>query len=186
MSKLSFTLLRTKFMNVIRKKPLVIALVAVALLVASIGATTIPSVDTTTAHSPKTEDHQRELIGAVDVSTGAPQNGRDPASQSQNSLASAASKPEGPGQRVSKPAANVNGSHGHHDAPAKPSGVNSAGCVVGYGKPGEQCLPTPGANKPVTCDYVHSKGFHHGLSVTGDDQFHLDKNHDDIACGHDD
>lgn len=174
--------------TLIQKKPLVVMAIAIVLIISSLVAFVVPAdgSDKNTGESKSSEDHQRELIGAVDISTGAPQDGRDPANQSQNSLASAASKPEGPGQRTAKPAKNVEGSHSHHDAPAKQPSVNSAGCIVGYGKAGEQCLPTPGANKPVTCDYVHSKGFHNGISVTGDDPYHLDKNHDKTACGHGD
>lgn len=185
MRKVSFTSLPAKTTQLMRKKPLILIAISLILVGASIAAVAAPSKTSPTA-SPQTEDHKRELIGAVDTSVGMPQDGRDPAAQPQNSLASAASKPEGPGQRTAKPAANVTGSHDHHASPSTQDGVTSAGCVIGYGKPGEQCLPTPGKGKAVTCDYVHSKGFHDGLVVTGDDKYNLDKNNDKTACGHSD
>ena len=183
MRKVSFTSLPAKAKQLIRKKPLVLVVISLVLAVTSIVAVAAPS-KTNPSASPKTDDYQRELIGAVDTSVGMPQDGRDPASQPQNSLASAASKPEGPGQRNDKPAANAQGDHSHHHEMPKQEGVTSAGCIVGYGKP-DQCLQTPGEGKPVTCEYVHKRGFHNGLAVTGNDKYHLDKNHDKIACGHD-
>jgi hypothetical protein len=184
MIKVQFSLLPAKATAIMRKKPLVLIVISLVLVGTSIAAASSPAA-TNKATSPKSEDYQRELLGAVDTTVGTPQNGRDPASQPQNSLASAASKPEGPGQRVAKPAANVSGSHDHHDVSAKQTGVTSGGCIIGYGNAG-QCLATTGHDQDITCEYVHEKGFHHGLAVTGDDHLHLDKNNDKTACGHDD
>lgn len=168
-----------------KKQALVLATATVLLLSVIGSAVIVPAVNRPDSDA-LAGDHQRDLKAAVDSEDGEPQNGRDPASQIQNSLASAATKPSGPGQRTDTPAANVQGDHDHHAEHHTQPGVTSGGCIVGYGKPGEQCLPTPGEGKPVTCDYVHQKGFPHGIAVTGNDRYHLDKNHDETACGHGD
>lgn len=183
--KQHLTSLLLKLRRLNKKQALAMAAVSVLLISVISSAAIVPAVNRPSSDA-QAGDHQRDLKAAVDSEDGEPQNGRDPASQIQNSLASAATKPSGPGQRTDTPAANVQGDHDHHAEHQTPSGTTSAGCIVGYGKPGEQCLPTPGEDKPVTCEYVHSKGFPHGIAVTGNDQFHLDKNHDKTACGHGD
>lgn len=131
---------------------------------------------------------KQELKNAVDKPNGAPRDGRDPASQAQNSLASAASKENGAGLRTDEPAKKVKGDKGKrvhpHDVLADPKtdGTTSGGCIIGYGQAGEQCLPTNGDHKKITCDYVRNY-FPDGVAVTGDDRLKLDKNRDKIACG---
>jgi hypothetical protein len=135
--------------------------------------------------------YKQELKSAVDKPNGAPRDGRDPASQGQNSLASAASKENGAGLRTDKPAANVKGDNGKHVHPhdvladPKTDGTTSGGCIIGYGQAGAQCLPTNGDHKKITCDYVR-KYFPNGVAVTGDDSLKLDKNGDKTACGNGD
>jgi hypothetical protein len=135
--------------------------------------------------------YKQELKNAVDKPNGAPRDGRDPALQVQNSLASAASKENGAGLRTDKPAKKVKGETGrqvHPDdvlADPKTDGTTSGGCIIGYGQAGEQCLPTNGDHKKITCDYVR-KYFPNGIAVTGDDSLKLDKNRDKTACGTDD
>src|SRR5690554_5918693 len=90
--------------------------------------------------------YQHQLRSQVDTASGAPRSGRDPASQKQTSLSEVATKPVGSGQRVEKPAANVSGGKKRVN-PAKvlpdtkKTGVLASGCLLGYGTPGEQCLP---------------------------------------------
>jgi hypothetical protein len=137
------------------------------------------------------EAYKQELKSAVDKPNGAPRDGRDPASQGQNSLASAASKENGAGLRTDKPAANVKGDNGKHVHPnevladPKTDGTTSGGCIIGYGQAGGQCLPTNGDHKNITCDYVR-KYFPNGVAVIGDDSLKLDKNGDMTACGNGD
>ena len=135
--------------------------------------------------------HKKELRNAVEKPDGTPRDGRDPAKQKQNSLAAAASKGMGPGLRTDKPAKHVKGKHDKkvhpHDVLPDPKteGMNSAGCIVGYGQLGEQCLPTNGDHKKITCEYVRNY-FPDGVVVTGKDTLKLDKNKDKLACGRDD
>ena len=132
--------------------------------------------------------YKHELKNAVDKPNGAPRDGRNPALQAQNSLASAASKQNGVGLRTDKPAKEVKGDKGRqvhpHDVLTDPKtdGTTSGGCIIGYGQAGEQCLPTNGDQKKITCDYVR-KYFPDGIAVTGDDRLKLDKNRDKTACG---
>lgn len=132
--------------------------------------------------------YKKELKNAVDKPNGAPRDGRDPALQAQNSLASAASKENGVGLRTDKPAKEVKGDKGKHVHPhdvladPKTDGTTSGGCITGYGQDGEQCLPTNGDHKKITCDYVR-KYFPNGIAVTSDDRLKLDENRDMIACG---
>ncbi|HSH18360.1 MAG TPA: hypothetical protein VK978_03175, partial [Candidatus Saccharimonadales bacterium] len=67
---------------------------------------------------------------------------------------------------------------------SKKTGVNAAGCYINYGIQGEQCLPAGLANADGTlsCDKVRTK-FASGIKVSGNDRFHLDHNHDGLACG---
>lgn len=132
--------------------------------------------------------YKQELKNAVDMPNGTPRDGRDPALQVQNSLASAASKEHGVGLRTDKPAKEVKGHEDRqvhpHDVLSDPetNGTTSSGCIIGYGQAGGECLPTNGDHDKITCDYVR-KYFPDGISVTSDDGMNLDKNHDMIACG---
>lgn len=99
------------------------------------------------ANSPTNgQTYQQQLQAEVDTTTGAPQDGRNPAAQTQTSLAYAASQANGPGQQVDTPAANVVGDTSHKVDPAsvlpdtKDTGVLSGGCLLGYGTPGAQCV----------------------------------------------
>lgn len=134
--------------------------------------------------------YKDDLRGQVDTTTGAPRDGRDPAGQGQNDLASVASKPAGAGKRTDKPAAGVKAT-GQGAAPAttasstaQQTGLGTNGCYIDYGIQGQECLPAhAAANGTLTCDGVR-KHFPHGIAVTGTDRFHLDHNADGIACGH--
>lgn len=174
------------------KRPVYFGVVGLALvLVAAGGAMAIKAGVTADKQAKQQAQYERQLQAAVDTSTGAPRDGRDPASQGQNGLAAAASRPAGPGQQTDTPAAGVVEDHSGHDVKAetvlvdsKNSGVGNNGCLIDYGKPGEQCLPTPGTGQAVSCDHVR-KYFAHGIAVTGQDRFKLDANGDKTACGHD-
>jgi hypothetical protein len=62
-------------------------------------------------------------------------------------------------------------------------GLNAAGCFIGYGLPGEQCLPAHVARgQSVRCVDVGTH-FPEGVVVRGTDRFRLDRNGDRIACG---
>ena len=120
------------------------------------------------------QTYQQQLQSEVDTTAGAPMDGRNPATQTQTSLAYAASQATGPGQQVDKPAANIVGDSSHKVNPTsvlpdtKNTGVLSGGCLVGYGIPGQQCVQvgkvqvssagqTTGstlnlATQPLTCD----------------------------------
>lgn len=167
---------------------LVIAIVISAALTALIQLMPLPNETATSPDSTETKAYVEQLRNQVDTTTGAPRSGRDPASQQQNSLASAASQPTGIGQRIDKPAAGVTGDQSRHATSSdvytnsSQTGLGSNGCYVDYGKPGEQCLPAHAAtNGIVTCDGVHHN-FPNGIIVSGTDRFHLDKNLDGIAC----
>lgn len=134
--------------------------------------------------------YKETLQGQVDTSRGEPQAGRDPSSQQQTSLAYAASSANGAGSRTDKPAAGVSG-HNHtqtsysdvYGDPQK-TGINSAGCFVDYGIPGEQCVPAglAGDDGLLTCAELRSQ-FADGVKLSGSDRFHLDHNRDGWACG---
>jgi hypothetical protein len=137
--------------------------------------------------------YQQQLQSQVQNSNGTPTTGRDPSSQTQNSLASAASKPSGTGLRTDTVASGVTADTNHHVDPGNTmqgmdmggsatNGVLSNGCLADYGIPGQQCL-TPYApnNQPLTCTYVRQQ-FPQGIKVTGSDTRHLDTNGDGTAC----
>jgi hypothetical protein len=140
------------------------------------------------------QDYRAQLSAQVDTETGAPRSGRDPAVQIQTSLAAAASQPIGTGLMVEKPAAGVVGTP-RHVQPSdvipdlKKTRVLASGCLLDYGKPGEQCLPPyiPGntANLPDSCAAVR-RLFPAGIQVSGRDSFGIDKNSDKVACGNSD
>lgn len=145
---------------------------------------------------------QRQLRDQVDTATGSPRSGRDPATQQQDSLAAAASRPT-LGGGSSDPSSDFSSGlstdtstgasgtehSGHYQSSTsapnpdpKTSGISSSGCYYDYGKPGEECLPAHAAeNGSLTCSGVR-KHFPQGIKVTGTDRFNLDKNHDGIAC----
>ncbi|MBL8159622.1 hypothetical protein JNJ66_04140 [Candidatus Saccharibacteria bacterium] len=174
-----------------------LALIAAAILLVG-AAAAITFATGTGAPSAAQEEYQKQLQSQVESGDGAPLSGRDPASQPQNSLQSAASKPIGTESNIqtpddgSTPAAGVNTDHsghtGHTPVPgssaneAQESGVSSGGCLIDYGKAGEQCLQYPGSRDKITCEYVRTK-FKDGIAATGTDRFNLDRNKDKIACG---
>jgi hypothetical protein len=133
--------------------------------------------------------YKGDLRGQVDTTAGAPRDGRDPAGQGQNDLATVASKPAGAGKRTDTPAAGVKAT-GQAAAPAttgsstaQQTGLGTNGCYIDYGIQGQECLPAHAAtNGTLTCDGVRMH-FSHGIAVTGTDRFHLDHNTDGIACG---
>lgn len=123
----------------------------------------------------------------VDDETGAPRDGRDPASQQQSSLAAAASNPTGSGQRIENPEARTqveSSGAGVNDSPSE-AALGANGCFVDYGIQGEQCVPSHAAvNGTLTCEGVKTHGgFPDGVKVSGTDRFNLDTNHDGVACG---
>lgn len=134
-------------------------------------------------------EYSEDLQSQVDDSTGSPRSGRDPAAQSQASLAEVASRPTGAGTRTDKPAAGVSGNSNSRVESSdiygdpKTTGINSAGCYFDYGKQGEHCVPAHAVHHgPLTCAAVN-RYFENGVKVTGKDRFNLDKNNDGIACG---
>lgn len=166
------------------------AVVAAAVVIAVVVFQAIASTPADT--NPRdVESYKKALQGQVTEGNGAPSNGRDPSTQQQTSLASAASQPSGVGQRTDTPAADVTGDHNHDTQPndvygdSKKTGIGTNGCYIDYGIQGEQCLPAHAAmGGELTCDNVRSHDFPHGIKVTGTDRFHLDTNHDGTACGH--
>lgn len=137
------------------------------------------------------QDYKDQLEGQVTDQEGAPRDGRDPASQQQNSLASSASKPTGVGQRTDQTTIETptdHDDHSAHDDHHQQDAIGLNGCYVDYGIQGEQCLPAHagGTNGQLTCSSVHGHGFPNGIKVTGTDRFHLDTNHDGVACDNDD
>lgn len=135
-------------------------------------------------------EYQKVLRGQVDSPSGEPREGRDPSAQKQSSLAEAASSVNGNGARTEKPAAGVTGdtnSRASHadvfEDPAK-TGVNSAGCYIDYGVPGEQCVRAglAGSDGILSCEEVRTR-FASGVTVSGKDRFQLDHNLDGWACG---
>src|SRR5262245_53959504 len=85
-----------------------------------------------------------ELRSQVDTPTAAPRPGGDPAAQRQQSLATAATQPNGAGRRVAKPARGIRGDRNRRVtsdriyAAIKARGLNESGCFVDYGRPGDQ------------------------------------------------
>jgi hypothetical protein len=165
---------------------LFIALLFVLLFVAAVRIGEVSALPANAA----AQARQNQLRLQVDTATGAPRSGRDPASQSQVSLGDAASRPEGIGTRTDKPAAGVTGS-AHHTMDmsgmnmpdTKTTHVLASGCVLGYGKPGEQCLPVYIAPRGVAspCAAVH-KLFPKGIAVEGNDFLGLGKDASGLAC----
>ncbi len=124
--------------NPLINRPLIIMLVLLGTFAA------VHMVSAARAETSK-QTYQQQLQTEVDTNTGDPQDGRNPAAQAQNSLAFAASQPNGPGQQVEKPAANVTGISKRVDPKSvlpdtKHTGVLSGGCLLGYGTPGETCV----------------------------------------------
>jgi hypothetical protein len=149
------------------------------------------AIQRTVGLGPAAQAYKQSLKSQVDTADGRPRDGRNPATQAQTSLFLAASNPNGTGTRTDKPAAGVVGDH--HSHVVKPSdvlgdaaktGINSAGCYVNYGRPGEQCLQAGVADNlgALGCTTIRMK-FPNGLSVNGTDRLNLDHNHDGIACG---
>lgn len=129
--------------------------------------------------------YRQQLIGEVDNVTGAPRDGRDPASQRQSSLADAASNPTGAGQRKDSTASGVNGG-GTSSGPTDNNGslLNGSGCYYNYGS-GGQCLAAHVAtNGQTTCGDVRGHGgFPDGIVVNGTNHFNLaDTDGDKIVC----
>ena len=169
-----------------------LAIVCLVAIVFGIAGTSLHSP----AHATKiaAKQYQNQLKGQVQSVDGSPVAGRDPASQGQNSLAAAASKPSGTGMRVDTNASAVTGDHSHHVDPGNTmqgmdmggsamDGVLSNGCLADYGNPGEQCVPAYAPNnQPINCAYVRQQ-FPQGVKVTGSDSRHLDNNGDGTACG---
>jgi hypothetical protein len=110
------------------------------------GAFALVSVAVMADRSRPLTSYQLQLRSQVESESGAPANGRDPATQPQAGLAAAASQPVGNGLRTNQPAAQVGGDHSHHvqaaDVLSKPqvSGKLSNGCLIGYATPGEKCV----------------------------------------------
>lgn len=145
-----------------------------------------------------TQPYQEQLRSQVDTDNGAPRDGRNPASQTQTSLAYAASQPAGPGQRVEKPAAAVVGTHKHVDPATvlpdtKKTGVLASGCILGYGTPGSQCIPagkvdaakkssqTLTASKPLNCDPNPTLSLQ-GIQLSSTDPFNRPASTGKAAC----
>ncbi|HSH56115.1 MAG TPA: hypothetical protein VK983_04810 [Candidatus Limnocylindrales bacterium] len=133
--------------------------------------------------------YRQQLQSQVESADGTPREGRNPATQKQSGLMAAASVPAGAGSRTDRPAAGVQGTvRGSADAHAghnqRPEGVTSAGCLVDYGKPGEQCVSADlmSSQGTLSCAAVR-KQFDSGVKVSGTDRFRLDTNSDKIACG---
>lgn len=173
-----------------RKLRIIIPAAAMLIFLASIATVqfaTRPTSNEPTKHD--TKSYQESLKAQVDNTDGSPVSGRNPASQSQTSLSTAASTPSGTGTRTDNVASGVAGSTGN--AKAAPStadqqktGINSAGCFFDYGIPGQECVPASMANSDGTlsCTGVRMH-FPKGVKVSGTDRFHLDANHDGTACG---
>ena len=169
----------------------VIAAVAAILLIVVAGLLLLVNNDSNNATKPISQEAYRQQLQAqVEQADGTPNTGRDPASQGQNSLEAAASKPAGAGLRTDQPASGANGTSGGHaghgdvSGDAKGTGIGSNGCFIDYGVQGEQCLPAhaAGDDKVLNCAEVR-KYFKDGIKVTGTDRFHLDHDGDKIACG---
>jgi hypothetical protein len=162
-------------------------LVLLGVIVATLGVVQAVSALQSPA-TPAAASYKHTLQAQVDTATGAPQNGRNPATQAQTSLAAAASQPNGIGKQVDKPAAGITGSMRHTDPASvlpnpKKTGVLASGCLINYGDPGVQCLPAyvKNGSKSPDCATIQ-KLFKNGVKVNGTDTLRLDKNHDNIAC----
>lgn len=180
---------RSRFSPLLTHRPqllrLLLALVAAIIIVASFSYATSGE----RAARPTTEPFLGDMRQPVETSAGQPRDGRDPAVQRQNSLASAASQPNGAGARADKPAAAVVGDTSHRVDPSsvlpdvKKTGIMSNGCLADYGDPGAQCVPAYGSDgKPITCDGIR-KLFPGGVKVSGIDRFGFDGDRDKLACG---
>jgi hypothetical protein len=130
------------------------------------------------------EDAAKEYYQSqVDTDTGEPISGRDPAGQSQGSLASAASNPTGAGQRIENPASGINGGQNPSGAPNQSgNGINSSGCFYEYGTPGGCIQAHLAPDGKLTCQILHANNYHNGVPVSND-RFALDTNKDGTACG---
>lgn len=129
--------------------------------------------------------NQKQLRGQVETVTGAPRDGRDPASQPQTSLGDVASKPTGSGRQKTDSTTKKSDTSSQTNANstnANQDGLGTNGCYTDYGIQGQECLPAHAAtNGVLTCDGVNSH-FPNGIKVTGTDRYHLDHNHNGIAC----
>lgn len=168
-----------------RLVPLGVGMVA-ALALASAGLVVAPGESDASIRSLSWLD---DLRARVETPRGAPQPGRDPASQRQRRLSSAASEARGNGRRVAMPARSVRGDRTRRVTPAqvfgaiRERGLSAAGCFVDYGRPGAECLPAHAAQgRVVTCVGVRAH-FPNGIVVSGTDRFRLDRNRDGVACG---
>jgi hypothetical protein len=128
------------------------------------------------------------VTGAADDPAGGTPSRSDPATQRQRSLAEAARQHLGPGTLGVKPARDVKPRRLRR-LPSdvlpdpKSTGRLSSGCVLGYGVPGDQCLPARAlGGKPITCAYAVEL-FPDGVRVTGRDILNLDSDKDGRACG---
>lgn len=157
-------------------------------LIAAIGLIYVAASATNDTSLATPQDYKEHLRLQVESADGTPLSGRDPTSQNQSGLASVASKPSqfGPSDQ---PAAGVNGDHSYHVEPddvygdPTQTGIGANGCYLDYGTPGVQCLPAHAAqDKQLTCAGV-LEHFPEGISVSGEDRFHLDTNLDGVACG---
>lgn len=174
----------------------VIVLVAGAVLIASTtrGASPAPGGDNKAGPSSSAAasiaEEKRNLRSQVDTTEGRPVDGRDPSTQKQTSLEQAASSAIGNSTRTDTPAAGVQGdtnrktSYNDVYGDPKKTGINAAGCFIGYGKPGQQCMQAglAGDDKVLTCNEMRTR-FSDGVIVSGSDRFKLDTNGDGVACG---
>ncbi len=132
--------------------------------------------------------YRQQLLSQVDTPAGAPQVGHNPAAQGQTSLASVASMPDDIGKRTDNPAASVVGIIRHTDPATvlpdtKTTGVLASGCLLGYGAPGAQCLPSSLlSSSPATSCSGINKLFPTGIAITGSDSQHLNTGAS-TACG---
>ncbi len=166
---------------------LVVACAAVFVLALGLALIRTASIADNGPSKPVDASAAREsLRQQVETADRVPRDGRDPASQQQNSLSAAASRDNGT-TLTDTESTGIAG----NGQPAKPSdvyadssksGIGSNGCYVDYGIQGQQCLPAHAAHHgSLTCDGVR-KHFPKGVQVTGTDRFNLDKNGDKIAC----
>lgn len=88
--------------------------------------------------------YQQALTAQVDTDLGAPRDGRNPATQQQASLSSAASLPNGNGSRNNTPAKALSADQHHVNATnvlpnTKKTHVLSSGCMLMPGMPVDKC-----------------------------------------------
>jgi len=190
MKKLTFKKPSMKSLRLILPIAFVLILIASVVLVQTVD---LPKKTDGGAKPVSTADYQKSLKAQVDNADGSPASGRDPSTQSQTTLASAAATPSGTGTRTSTPASGLTGSTGSSVSPdqvygttaeQRAKGVNSAGCFYDYGVPGQECMPASMANAKgeLECSMVRMH-YPTGIKVSGTDRFHLDTNGDKIACG---